>query len=216
MTDDNQILQYLDFIKEYGIPYENSDIMRIVTDRDELVEFSRTHNKKLGLIYKSNYNIFVVDLVENIRGERFAYERIVKTRQGNSVVIIPVLDDKYVLLKQFRHAMGTCQFAFPRGYGEPDISVEENAAKEISEELNATASEIEIIGKVVADSGVCGESVNVVCCKIDRLHVDGIYEGIKEYHLLSSTEINKYIGSGLINDGFTLSAWSMLMLKNNS
>ncbi|MDE6785361.1 MAG: NUDIX domain-containing protein [Ruminococcus sp.] len=214
MNSDEQIIQYLDFIKEYGLPYKTSDIMRIITDYDELVTYSDVHNVNLGLIYKSNYNIFVVDLVENVRGERFTYERIVKTRRGNSVVVVPMIEDKFVLLKQFRHTLGNYQFAFPRGYGEPDISVEDNVKKEISEELNASASEIEIIGKVVADSGICGEAVNVIRCKINQLHVDGIYEGIKTYYLMSSTEINQYIKSGLITDGFTLSAWSIL--KNYS
>lgn len=213
MTDDT-ILAYLDFIQEYGLPYDSSDVMRIITNYDELMQYSVSHNRQIGVIYKSEYNIFVVDLVENVRGERFTYERIVKTRRGNSVVIIPVYSNQYVLLKQFRHATGGYQYAFPRGYGEPDITIEENAKKEISEELNATASSVKMIGKVVADSGICGEEVSIVQCRINNIEVDGIYEGIQDYLLLSSKEIEEYIKSNLITDGFTLSAWILYKDKN--
>ena len=62
----------------------------------------------------------------------------------------------------------------------------------------------------MADSGTCGESVNVVLCRIGEYHTDGIYEGIRESVLLTAEEINGYIASGVITDGFTLSAWSIM------
>ena len=212
MSDDS-ILQYLNYIQRYGLPYDYSEIMHIITDYDELLSYSREHNKKLGIIYQSEYHIFIVDLVENIRGERFPYERIIKTRQGNSVVIIPVSGERFVLLKQFRHALGTYQYSFPRGFGEPCISIEENARKEIMEELNAKVSSIKIIGKVVADSGICGEEVNIVQCSVSDIQIDGVYEGIRCYELLSAEEMERYIQSDKINDGFTLSAWTLLNAK---
>ena len=207
MKTDDTITQYLDYIHKYGLPYESSDTIRIITDHDELVQYSISHSKKIGIVYKSEYNMLIVDLVEDVRGKRFTYERLVKTRRGNSVVIIPVYNNHYVLLKQFRHAIGAYQYAFPRGYGELNITVVENAKKEIYEELNATASSFRIIGKVVADSGICGEEVNIVQCIVDNIQVDGIYEGIKDYYLLSSDEIEELIKTNMITDGFTLSAW---------
>lgn len=212
MSDDT-IVQYLDFIKEYGLPYGYSDVMRIITDYDELMKYSVSHDREIGLIYKDDYNIFVVDLVENVRGERFTYDRIVKTRRGNSVVVIPSYNDKFVLLKQFRHAVGDYQYSFPRGYGEPDITIEENAKKEIAEELNAAASSVSMIGQVIADSGICGEKVNVLHCVVDNIYVDGIYEGIRDYIVLSSGEIDDFIKSDMITDGFTLSAWALFKSK---
>ncbi len=205
-----EISRYLEFIERNGLPYSSADDIKVITDREQLIEYSVTYGKKLGIVYSSEYNTFVVDLVENLRGERFTYERFVKTNSGNSVVIVAKFEDKYVMLSQFRHAMGACQLAFPRGYGEPDITVEENVKKEVLEELNTTASDIEIIGKVVADSGICGEKVNIALCKIGKPCVDGVYEGIKDYLLLSLPEIKGLIREGKINDGFTLSALSFL------
>ncbi len=206
---DSAILQYLDLINNYGLPYEESDLMHIITDYDELAEYKNSRNCNIGLIYKSQYNIFVVDLVENRRGERFTYERLIKTQRGNSVVIISEFNNRLVLIKQFRHAVGDYQLAFPRGYGEPDISIEENVKKEVFEELHANARKIGQIGSVIADSGICGEKVNVVHCEIDRPNIDGFSEGITEFALLSAEELDSLIKSKKINDGFTLSAWCL-------
>lgn len=214
MDHKEQIGRYIDYIKEHGVPYLHSDMLKIITDYDVLVDYAERNNKDIGFIYQSGYNTFVVDLVENASGELFTYERIIKTNMGNSVVIVPVKDDKYVLLKQFRHALGDYQIAFPRGYGEDGLSIEENARKELSEELNTTASFVNHIGTVVADSGICGERVNVVLCRIDEIVVDGVYEEIKEYMLLTEEEIDGFIASGVIQDGFTISAWSIYKSQN--
>ncbi|MCM1219109.1 MAG: NUDIX hydrolase [Lachnospiraceae bacterium] len=125
------------------------------------------------------------------------------------MVIISKYNNQYVLIKQFRHAIGDYQLAFPRGYGEPDITIEENVKKEIFKELNTNAYKIEHIGTVIADSGICGEKVNIVQCEVDKPNVDGVYEGITKFVLLSAEEIESLIKSKKINDGFTLSAWSL-------
>jgi ADP-ribose pyrophosphatase len=177
------------------------------------MRYKSFHKCEIGLIYKSQYHIFVVDLVENIQGERFTYERLIKTQRGNSAVIICKYHNQYVLVKQFRHAVGGYQLAFPRGFGEPDISIEENVKKELFEELNTSAYQIKQLGNVIADSGICGERVNIVQCDVDMPHVDGVYEGIKTYVLLSAEEIQFLINSNQINDGFTLSAWSLYKHK---
>ena len=205
-----EIAQYLDLIKKQGLPYSISDELKVITDYEQLVEYSKTHDKRLGVMYASEYNTFIVDLVENPLGERHTRERIAKTHPGNSVVIAARYNNRYVMLKQFRHAMGTYQLAFPRGYGEPNITIEENVKKEVSEELNTSASEVKIIGEVVADSGICGERVNIALCKIEKPYVDGIYEEIKDYLLLSLSEIKSLVREGKINDGFTLAALAFL------
>lgn len=101
-----------------------------------------------------------------------------------------------------------------RGYGEPGISIEENAKKEIAQELGAKVLQIELLGTVVADSGVCGERVNVVSCEIDTPTVNEGYEGIKSFSLYTLPQLKELIKAGEINDGFTLSSIALLIGKD--
>lgn len=82
----------------------------------------------------------VADLVYTIDKDNnknyFAYERIIpKAKNNSSVVIVPIYEDKIILLKQYRHALRDYQYSLPRGYGEDTVQVENNVKKELSEEI---------------------------------------------------------------------------------
>ena len=49
-------------------------------------------------------------------------------------VCVPVFEGRFVLLRQYRHAIREFQYGFPRGFGEAGVSVEENVREEIQEE----------------------------------------------------------------------------------
>ena len=130
---------------------------------------------------------------------------------SGAVVVVPVCDGKFILLNQFRHALRDFQFAFPRGFGETNIDSAENAEKEAEEELGTRPHDIKYLGQVVADSGMNGNIVDVYTCSVDaeKINIREKYEGIKNAVMLDSQEIKDYIRTGKINDGFTLSAYTL-------
>lgn len=215
MDMQKDLQRYLCFLKERGFRYETNEVLEIIDDINMLVDYSKAHGVKLGIIYESPFHIFVVDLVRNKAGKLFPCERLVKTAVGNSVVVVPFREGKIILLKQFRHALGDYQYCFPRGFGEPDISPEENARKEIGEELNCTSSDYVFLGNTVADSGVCGEKICVFCCNVDEPTVNVLDENIESYIAVTDSELLEMIGQGKINDGFTLSAVALMKGKEH-
>ena len=178
-------------------------------DYESVEQFERNTDKKIGVVYRSAYNLLVVDLVENMKGERFAYERLIPAVKKGAIVSIPVYDDKFVLLKQYRHAMRAFQYAFPRGFGEEGLSAEENLQKEIKEETGADVKKISHVGTVIADSGIGSNEVDVFACEITEPQLKLHYEGIEEIELLTEKELVKWIAEGRITDGFTLSGYAM-------
>lgn len=112
---------YLDLAEERPELFKASSRLQIIMDYESVQQFERNTDKKIGVVYRSAYNLLVVDLVENMKGERFAYERLIPAVKKGAIVSIPVYDDKFVLLKQYRHAMRAFQYAFPRGFGEEGL-----------------------------------------------------------------------------------------------
>jgi ADP-ribose pyrophosphatase len=102
------------------------------------------------------------------------------------------------------------QLCFPRGYGEAGISSEENARKEIEEELGAKILKLERLGQVVADSGLNGNKVDVYYCEIGQPCLKEGYEGIRKLEYYTAEELAESIKVEGINDGFTLSALGLL------
>lgn len=200
---------YCTLMKERPEAFCNSGIIDVITDIDKIEEFVEITGKKVGVIYRSSYNLWVVDLVKS--GDRYyTYERLLPAVEKGAVVTIPRFRGKYVLLKQYRHALRDYQYAFPRGFGEEGIAAESNVGKEIAEELGARVVKTKFLGRVVADSGCCGNLVDIYVCDITEPKIQIGYEGIQEMVAIEESELKKWIGAGKITDGFTLSAWALL------
>lgn len=207
----SEINDYLELINKRPELFINNDFMRIETDPEIIRIFVNSTGKQIGIIYKSEFNMLLVDLVELDDGTMIAYERIVSAVQSGAVVVIPIFQGKFVLLKQFRHAIRNIQYAFPRGFGEPNISSQENAYLEIKEEIGSDLLSIKYLGDVIADSGLSGNQVSVYAGEITEPKSKNFDEGIREIVYLSNDELNSWIRKKRISDGFTLSAYCLYM-----
>ena len=185
---------------------------------EEILNYETKHNISIGVVYKSKYNMLVVDLIRGKDGGYYTYERLIPTAQKGAVVVVPVYQGRFILLNQFRHAMRENQLAFPRGNGEITsngkiISQEENALKEIQEELGAEIiGSPKQLGSVIADSGISGNPVMVYSVEIKQYKENKGYEGIQEIQLKTTEEMSHCIKNNEINDGFTLAAYMLYLL----
>lgn len=183
--------------------------LKIEADYETVKRYEKESGRKIGVVYESPYSIMVVDLVHSEPGRYFAYERLVPAVSHGAVVIVPVYKDKFVLLNQFRHALRDFQYAFPRGFGEKALDSFRNAIKETEEEIGAEPHDVNLIGQIVADSGINGNKVDVYSCKVENIRIKEKYEGIKSFRLLSDDEMKQWIKERKINDGYTLASYAL-------
>lgn len=202
--------QYLSLVESRPEAFADTGSIHIVTDPALVAEFQEKSGRTIGVVYSSPYHLLVVDLVYEQEGRYFAYERVLPAVQKGAVVIVPRYCGKFLLLKQYRHALRDYQYTFPRGFGEESISVADNVRKEMEEELSAQVSNVVFLGTCVADSGLCGNKVGVFSCDVERFAAHHGYEGICDVVQLSDAEMKDWIRCGKLNDGFTLSAYSLL------
>lgn len=189
--------------------FSKSNDIEIVMDEDIIAKFEFKNNVLIGVLYKSNYNYFVVDLVR-VEGKLYAYERLIPVNI-NAVVTVAVLNDKLIMLKQYRHPNRKIEYSFPRGYGEKLLSGEDNAKKELFEEIGARTTNVEKLGKLSPDSGVLSNYVEVYYCELEQYKKKYGYEGIQDIILLSVDEVKEWIKSGEITDNFTISAFYLYL-----
>ena len=187
----------------------------------ELVRLEELFNYQFGIVYRSKYNTLIVDPIEhkmNTQKSYYPYERIIPT-SGCGVVMVTKHNDKFVILKQYRHAPRKVQYAFPRGYGEDSILSINNARKELSEELNATITETPLlIGKISPDSGLTSSYALVYLVSIES-YEKNYQEGILDVIELSANEFENSISNniddvnGAFDDGFTIAAYMLYKSK---
>lgn len=205
--------RYLRLMEERPQAFAPSSLLPIETDPQIIADFTARTGRTIGVVYESPYQMMVVDLVRGPEG-LFPYERVLPAAQGDAVVAVPIWDGKFVLLEQFRHALRRCEIAFPRGFGEGKLSVEENVRKEIWEELRSKVLSQRPLGHIVPDSGLTAGEACVILCDITEPSPIPRYEAIQKAICLSPIELERRIANRQISDGFTLSAYMLYQVSN--
>ncbi len=213
MTATDSINEYFLLMESRPEYFIASDEYPIETKREILERYSADNGVVLGVVYKSPYNLLVVDLIRAENGSFFTYERIIPSSTGRGVVCVPMSGDKFVLIRQYRHAIREYQLCFPRGFGEDGLTAFENAEKEMLEETGATVKCMTKLGEVIADSGLSGSKADVILCEISQTELRDKYEGIVEIVELTLSQFTKKAACGEINDGFTLAALELYCAK---
>lgn len=194
------------FASAHGVKY--------ITDPEAIREYEAMTGEHLGVLYqKGLYEVFVVDLIEK-DGIPKIQGRIILPQNG--VVIVPKLGDKFVLEDQYRPQVCTKHLAFPRGHCEPNFTPEQDAVREIREELKgAKLTNIRYLGKTYpethSDAWYCSiflGDVEGLVAEGNTIKQDG-YEGIENLVLLTADEIDAHIAEGKITCGYTLAAWAL-------
>ncbi len=211
MTYSKQWARYLTLLEERPESFLNNGGLTIVTDWAIVHAYEQRTGTTIGVCYESPYRLMVVDLVYEKEGEYFTYERLLPAVTPGAVVCVPQRGEQLILLRQYRHALRDVQYAFPRGFAEPGLSGEDNARKELWEELGCRPGSVTHLGTVIADSGLSGEKVDVYLCQVDTYEQQSGHEGILDSRSLSLPQLHRMIANGEITDGYTLAAMSYLL-----
>ena len=107
--------------------------LEIIFDEKIIKEFEAETGREIGISYESPWRYMLVDLVRNREGKLFAFERVVPRKTGG-VAVLPIYDDKIVLVHEYRHPVQLWCWEIPRGFGETASSALSNAGKELFEE----------------------------------------------------------------------------------
>lgn len=199
-------------------PLDSIQTLKATDTQKKLSRLEEIFGYQFGNVYQSRFNTVMVDPIQSDSIEKpyYPYERVVPSSEKDGVVMIPKCGEKYILIKQYRHAIRNEQHSFPRGYAEDGDSPEQNALRELKEELGVTQiSSVNFLNRVAPDSGLTSCRAYVYCVEFDKYNVNLGHEGILDIVELTESEVNEWIQSGKIDDGFTLSAWALLKSHEN-
>ena len=220
---------YLDFLKKHPNILGNHNVpIRIIEEKEEILSWQDKQKEllvtqnlpdewaKIGIVLEDRYIIVLRDLVEFPDGRRNGYVRMIPRSDlagGFGVVMLPIYQDKIVLLNHFRHSTRKWHLEIPRGYGEPELSTNENAIKELSEEIGATVSELLPLGAYYPETGFESQKADLFLARLSNIGVPALEEGIASFKLLSITELEEMIAYEQVTDGFTIAAYTKAKLK---
>lgn len=197
----------------------------ILLDENEIREAERQMQERIatrhlptewiraGIAYQDQYRMVLRDAVRFPNGLLGIYTRIVRNGVPG-VIILPVHQEKILLIRHFRHATRTWHLEIPRGYGEEGLTSEENAQRELKEEIGATISRLVSLGQAYPDTGALSEYNTFFYAEVENYGAIEAEEAIVELLPTPVPEFEHMIRVNEIEDGFTITAYGLAKARS--
>lgn len=161
----------------------------------------------VGVVFRDQYLLIVRDAVRFPDGSVGTYIREVNLDPLIvGVVILPVWQGKVLLIRHFRHATRAWHLEIPRGFGSAE-GAEQNAQRELSEEIGASKASLTSLGEIYPDAGAGNSRVALFYADVTSYGSPEALEGISEVLPTPVAEFEQMIGQGRLDDGYLLAAY---------
>ncbi|MCL4257765.1 MAG: NUDIX hydrolase [Anaerolineales bacterium] len=217
---------YLDLVKKSPALFDNKKaLLEIILDTHQIESWEKNTKRRLeanglpeswadiGIVFSDAYFYILRDLVkfpdQGLRG----YTRVLPHEgRESAVAVLPRYKGMFLLLRQYRHPTRSWHYEIPRGFGEPNLSPEENAIKELSEEINGKVIRLNDLGILHTNSGFESTPVNLFLADMSATGDANLNEGIDSVEPVSIGQLEKQIALGKITDSFTIAAYTRAKL----
>ncbi len=170
-----------------------------------------TSDLRVGLLATDPYMTVLRDAVRFPDGSVGLHNRII---EGRSIAVPPMLEDRVVLIRIFRHGLQDWSLEFPRGGVASGESAPAAARRELKEEIEANTHELIDLGPFTPGGSSLSIRSQLYFAQIDGTGEPQRSEGINEIVLLDCAEFEARISDGTIFDGFSLSLFARAPIRN--
>lgn len=221
--------RYLSLIQERPELFTNTGAkgeIKIITNPERILAEQKRIQKDLhlkgfpkhwidiGVLSEDEWFWIVRDMVEFPDGYIGGYIREINRKNqdgGFGVVLLCIRNNQILLIKKFRHEVRHFKLEFPRGFGEPTKTAEENARNELFEEIGVKNAQIELLTEV--KEGIGGTCVYVAKLLPNQEIQLDTREGIGGAEWVLPSELHEMILDGRLSDQFTLWAYTLAKEK---
>jgi ADP-ribose pyrophosphatase len=139
--------------------------------------------------------------------------RLLSNSEGDGAAAVVVDGSRVLFIHADRPVIGRKLWELPRGQADAaDNSPEETAARELLEETGLLAVQSTLIGQIWAESGLCGDTVNVVLVRVDPSAAPAPAE-YQEMRWIDAEQLGGEIAAGRIRDGISIAALALAWSK---
>ncbi len=163
---------------------------------------------QVGIAFHDQYAMILRDAVRFPNGALGTYIRMVSDGTPG-VIVLPIYQSQVLLVRHFRHATRTWHIEIPRGFGTKGLSSEENAQRELQEEIGALITRLVSLGKVYPDAGAEAGYNDFFYAEVESYGQLETNEGIVELLPTPLPEFERMIRKNELTDGFTITAYAL-------
>lgn len=221
-----RIEYYLNFARKYPKHFDNnSKSVRILLDprmifEAENISLSQAiplnlpeRGSQVGIISQDSWVTVIRDAVMFLDGEIRLHTRVIN-RTNDGVAVLPIYNNKVVLIRHYRHALRKSILEIPRGGIEGSKSIEDTARSELLEEIQGIPNELIRLGFVYGSTNLYANGSHLFFAILKSIGIPQFNEGIETIEEYSSEEVESMILNGEITESFTIAAFYHAKLRN--
>jgi len=202
--------------------------IRLVTDGAEMAAIADTVGARLaakgmpaawarpGLFYRDPYIAVLRDAVVFPDGQPGIHHRVIHEGVPDDVcgvAVLPLLDDRAILIRHYRHAVGGWCWEIPRGGVTLGVTAMDAARSELIEEIGAETHDMVMLGSLHGSTALIRGRVALLLARIDTVGRPALGEGIVEIRSFTAAAIDAMMAADEIRDGFTVAALAHARLR---
>ena len=224
-----RLARYLAFARARPELFDNTDAaVRVLLDPAEIAAVEKSMAELLvarglsaeeaaaqscvGIVFDDPWIFVLRDAVAFPDGSRRTHTRTLN-RIGAGAAVLPMLDGRIVLTRQFRHAIRRYLLEIPRGGIEPHQTPESAAHAELREEIGGEASELVPLGYLHGSTNLYASGAHLFFGKLTRIGQPQLHEGIVGIEQVTVAEFERMLLAGEIVDSFTIAAFTHARLR---
>jgi ADP-ribose diphosphatase len=200
------------------------DIYEILLYRDRIeharseAERRRRHDRlpaddtRVGVLAEDPYLMLMRDAVRFADGSYGLYNRLIVP---GGAALLPVIDGAIVLLHRFRHGTRTWHLEAPRGSFVGVGTHEDEARRELREEIGSDATALIDLGELHSTTGCLDEAHQLYLARVGAVGQPDRHEAITALRTLTIDEVERLIADGEITDGPTLALFLRARLRGH-
>ena len=193
--------------------------LRILLDPAEIRGVERTVARSLarrglpasqaqvGIVFEDPWFFILRDAVEFPDGSRRTHTRTFN-RVGNGSAVLPVLEGRIVLVRQFRHPPRRWLLEIPRGAIEPGQTPEDAARAELREEAGGEVLRLVPLGFVYGSTHLYHNGAHLFYAELESVGAPQLSEGITAVEQVSVVRFEELLRGGELLDAITLAAFA--------
>lgn len=180
------------------------------------IVYSMNEKPKIQAIRQiANTKLFKIEEMDLLfsNGETACYERIKGSKRSGAVLIIPVLEGQFMLIREYCAGVDRYEWMFPKGKMETDESPMIAANRELQEEVGYAAKKLRYLKAMSLAPGYIGHSTHLVLAtELYPSRLEGDEPEPLQVKRFSLSDIDQLVWQEDITEGRTIAA--MYLLKS--
>ena len=184
---------------------------KFITMDEDVTDYEKKHNCTLGVVYETSEHLLVADLI-SYHGKYMVKERLIPNTTKKHILIIPVINDNFILLPKFYHPIRNYMYTFPTTFVEQGYTPKEYSIQFLKKLFGPCSCKSFYLNDIEPNTEHYQCTTSVFVVKMERINLKKRKNISFDYKLMNTTQMADYITGSfefLRRDSYTISAYTI-------